>query len=474
MDSGDLEKEKGITILAKNTSLVWHDQCSDEDITLNIVDTPGHADFGGEVERALTMVDGIVLLVDAAEGPLPQTRFVLRKALARDLPVILVDQQDRPPRCPHRRSRRRGLRAVLRPRRRRRTRSSSRSSTARAATAGRTLDLDEAHAIVAGDGPTDADLTTFVNVLLEHIPAPTYHEGAPLQAWVTNLDASPYLGRLALLRIMEGKIKKGQSVAWCKTSTARSLGPRSPNCSSPNTSPACRSNQRRQGDLVAVAGIEEIYIGETLADPENPIALPIITVDEPALSMTIGINTSPLAGREGKKLTARLVKNRLDQELVGNVSIRVLPDRAPRRLGSASPRRAAAGDPRRADAPRRLRADRRQAGRADQGDRRQSARARRARHHRRARRVPRRRHPTARHPQGPHAEHDRHRLGASRLPRAGAWADRVPHPVHDRNARHRRHQPHLRGLRAVGGRDPCTCSRACSSPTASARSPTTP
>ncbi len=326
MDSGDLEREKGITILAKNTSLVWRDKRTDTDVTLNIVDTPGHADFGGEVERALTMVDGIVLLVDAAEGPLPQTRFVLRKALARHLPVILaVNKIDRPDArveevvdevyelfldldaedhhiefpivyC------------------------SGRDGWA-------TQNLDEAKAIVAGE-VSGRDLTTLGEVLLDSIPAPTYTEGAPLQAWVTNLDASPYLGRLALLRVMEGSIKKGESVAWCKRDGTIARA-RIAELFLTEHLTRVPVDFARQGDLVAVAGIEDIYIGETLADPENPIALPVIEVDEPALSMTIGINTSPLAGREGKKLTARLVKARLDQELVGNVSMRVLPTERP-------------------------------------------------------------------------------------------------------------------------------------------------
>lgn len=327
MDSGDLEKEKGITILAKNTSLVWHDKTSGEDITLNIVDTPGHADFGGEVERALTMVDGIVLLVDSAEGPLPQTRFVLRKALARDLPVILaINKIDRPDARTAEvvdevyelffdldaREDQVEFPIVY---------CSGRDGWA-------TLDLDEAHAIVAGNGPEGMDLTAFVNVLLEHVPAPTYTEGAPLQAWVTNLDASPYLGRLALLRVMEGTIKKGQSVARCKID-GTIVRAKIAELFLTEHLTRVPVESARQGDLVAIAGIEDIFIGETLADPENPIPLPIITVDEPALSMTIGINTSPLAGREGKKLTARLVKNRLDQELVGNVSIRVLPTERP-------------------------------------------------------------------------------------------------------------------------------------------------
>ncbi len=326
MDSGDLEREKGITILAKNTSLVWTDKRTDEKVTLNIVDTPGHADFGGEVERALTMVDGIVLLVDAAEGPLPQTRFVLRKALARHLPVILaVNKIDRPDArveevvdevyelffdlgaedhhiefpivyC------------------------SGRDGWA-------TQDLDEAKAIVRGE-ITGKDLTTLGEVLLDSIPAPTYTEGAPLQAWVTNLDASPYLGRLALLRVMEGTIKKGESVAWCKRDGTITRAKVAELFLTEHLT-RVPVDSARQGDLVAVAGIEDIFIGETLADPENPIALPVIEVDEPALSMTIGINTSPLAGREGKKLTARLVKDRLDRELVGNVSMRVFPTERP-------------------------------------------------------------------------------------------------------------------------------------------------
>ncbi len=318
MDSNDLEREKGITILAKNTSVVW------DGVTLNIVDTPGHADFGGEVERALTMVDGIVLLVDAAEGPLPQTRFVLRKALAYDMPVILViNKVDRP---------------------------DARVGEVVDETYELFMDLDaKDHQLdfpivycsgrdgwattvdhtADGHWPgADGSLTPLRDVVLATIPAPTYTDGAPLQAWVTNLDANAYLGRLALCRIVEGTIRKGQQVAWCRVDgtverakvvelfltealtrvPVESAGP---------------------GDLVAVAGIAEITIGETLADPEHPVPLPAITVDEPALSMTIGINTSPLAGRDGSKLTARLVKNRLDAELIGNVSLRVNPTDRP-------------------------------------------------------------------------------------------------------------------------------------------------
>ncbi|MDW3213183.1 MAG: translational GTPase TypA [Ilumatobacteraceae bacterium] len=311
MDSNDLEREKGITILAKNTSVQW------DGITLNIVDTPGHADFGGEVERALTMVDGIVLLVDAAEGPLPQTRFVLRKALAYDMPVILViNKVDRP--------------------------------DARIAEV-----VDEVYELFmdldANDGQLDFpivycsgrdgwasldlddrgdNLGPLCDVILSTIPAPTYHEGAPLQAWVTNLDANAYLGRLALCRVVEGYIEKGKQVAWCRVDGTIT---RTKVAELFLTEQLTRVpvDSAGPGDLVAVAGISEITIGETLADAETPVALPLITVDEPALAMTIGINTSPLAGRDGSKLTARLVKNRLDAELIGNVSIRVNPTDRP-------------------------------------------------------------------------------------------------------------------------------------------------
>ncbi|NQY54888.1 MAG: translational GTPase TypA [Ilumatobacteraceae bacterium] len=328
MDSMDLEREKGITILAKNTSVAWTDRRSAEAVTINIVDTPGHADFGGEVERALTMVDGIVLLVDAAEGPLPQTRFVLRKALARDLPVMLaINKIDRP---------------------------DARVSEVVDEVyelffdldagdhqvdfpivycSGRdgwsTRDLDEAHRFASGAAaPDQPGLEMFVEMLLDTVPAPTYHDGAPLQAWVTNLDASPYLGRLALLRITEGELRKGQSVAWCKRDGTIARA-RIAELFLTEHLERVPVEQARAGDLVAVAGIDDIFIGETLADPEDPRPLPTITVDEPALSMTVGINTSPLAGRDGKQLTARLVKNRLEAELVGNVSLRVHPTERP-------------------------------------------------------------------------------------------------------------------------------------------------
>ncbi len=311
MDSNDLEREKGITILAKNTSVPW------DGVTFNIVDTPGHADFGGEVERALTMVDGIVLLVDAAEGPLPQTRFVLRKALAYDMPVILViNKVDRP---------------------------DARIAEVVDEVYELFIDLDANDAqldfpIVYSSGRDGwaslepdvqgTDLAPLCNVILDTIPAPTYTEGAPLQAWVTNLDANQYVGRLALCRIMEGTIRKGQQAAWCRIDGSIQRV-KINELFLTQALTRVPVDEAGPGDLVAVAGIGEITIGETLADPDDPKPLPVITVDEPALSMTIGINTSPLAGREGTKLTARLVKNRLDAELVGNVSIRVNPTDRP-------------------------------------------------------------------------------------------------------------------------------------------------
>ena len=323
MDSMDLEREKGITILAKNTA-VRHRMPDGRDVTINIIDTPGHADFGGEVERGLEMVDGVVLLVDASEGPLPQTRFVLRKALAKKLPlIVVVNKVDR---------------------------SDARISAVVDETYDLFMDLLDDDASDALDfpivyasakagraslnQPADSEMPDSPNLeplfetILEHVPAPSYEEGATLQAHVTNLDASPYLGRLALCRVVAGELKRGQQVAWCRHDgsvqnvkltellvtealervPAESAGP---------------------GDIVAIAGIPEITIGETLSDPNDPKPLPLIHVDEPSISMTIGINTSPLAGKSGKHLTARLVKARLEQELIGNVSIRVNPTDRP-------------------------------------------------------------------------------------------------------------------------------------------------
>jgi GTP-binding protein len=317
-----LEREKGITILAKNTAVRYVGPAAEGGVTLNIIDTPGHADFGGEVERGLEMVDGVLLLVDASEGPLPQTRFVLRKALAKKLPVVLViNKVDR---------------------------SDARIAEVVDETYELFFDLDATEEQInfpivyasakAGrasltrptDGgmPDEQDLEPLFRTLIETVPAPVYDPEAPLQAHVTNLDSSPYLGRLALCRVHNGTIKKGQQVAWCKSDgsiervkvvellmtqaltrvSADSAGP---------------------GDIIAVAGMVNITIGETLADPENPIPLPVITVDEPSISMTIGINTSPLAGETGSKVTARLLKTRLDAELIGNVSLRVIDTERP-------------------------------------------------------------------------------------------------------------------------------------------------
>jgi GTP-binding protein len=316
MDSMDLEREKGITILAKNTA-VRHG-----DLTINIIDTPGHADFGGEVERGLSMVDGVALLVDASEGPLPQTRFVLRKALALSLPVVLIiNKVDR---------------------------NDARIAEVVDDTYELFLDLDatadqidfpivycQANSGQAsltrpadGDSPDSPDLEPLFQVIRETIPAPSYDDDMPLQAHVTNLDASPYLGRIALCRIRNGYLKKGQIVAWCKQdgSVERVKLTELLGTEALDRVPI---ESAGPGDIVAIAGIPEITIGETLADPDDPRPLPVITIDEPNISMTMGINTSPLAGKSGKKLTARLVKNRLDAELVGNVSIRVLPTERP-------------------------------------------------------------------------------------------------------------------------------------------------
>jgi GTP-binding protein len=316
MDSMDLEREKGITILAKNTAV------KRGNLTVNIIDTPGHADFGGEVERGLEMVDGVLLLVDASEGPLPQTRFVLRKALAKNLPVILViNKVDR---------------------------TDARISAVVNETYELFLDLDanedqidfpvifasakagRASLTQPADGgmPDAENLDVLFETIFSTIPAPVYHEGAPLQAHVTNLDSSPYLGRLALCRVHEGEINKGQQVMWIKTDGTMERVKISELLMTDGLE-RVPADSAGPGDIIALAGIETITLGETLADADNPHALPLITVDEPSISMTVGINTSPLAGQSGKKLTARLVKNRLDAELVGNVSLRINPTDRP-------------------------------------------------------------------------------------------------------------------------------------------------
>ncbi|MFJ4676286.1 MULTISPECIES: translational GTPase TypA [Kitasatospora] len=337
MDSNDLEREKGITILAKNTAVKYHPKDGGAPITINIIDTPGHADFGGEVERGLSMVDAVVLLVDASEGPLPQTRFVLRKALTARLPVILcINKTDRP---------------------------DARIDEVINETYDLFLDLDADEDQIefpivyacARDGvasltkpengtvPADSDsLEPFFSTILEHVPAPVYDEDAPLQAHVTNLDADNFLGRIALLRVEQGELRKGQTVAWIK----RDGSIQNVRISELLMTEALTRKPAEKagpGDICAVAGISEIMIGETLADTENPIALPLITVDEPAISMTIGTNTSPLVGKGGsgkgadaksgakvdRKVTARQVKDRLERELIGNVSLRVLETERP-------------------------------------------------------------------------------------------------------------------------------------------------
>ena len=440
MDSNDLEREKGITILAKNTAV------RRGDMVINIVDTPGHADFGGEVERALMMVDGVVLLVDASEGPLPQTRFVLRKALQAHLPVVLViNKTDRP---------------------------DARIDEVVDETYALFIDLDATDEQIEfpivycasragrasmnkpgnGEMPDHENLDPLFDTLLATIPAPEYTEGASLQAQVTNIDASPFLGRIGMCRVIEGVITKGQQVAWMKAdgTVARTKITELLITEALDRIPV---ESAYAGDLIAVAGMAEITIGETLADPENPVALPPITVDEPAISMTVGINTSPLAGRDGgTKLTARQVKNRLDAELVGNVSIRVLTTERPdtwevqgrgelalailvetmRREGFEL----TIGKPQVVTRHRR----------------RQDPRAVRAADHRRAGGVPRQRHPAAGGPQGPDGGHDepRHRLGAAGIPRAVPWPDRFPHRLPHRHPRHRHRLGDLRRLRTVG------------------------
>ena len=334
MDSGDLEKEKGITILAKNTTVFYEGPSANgETITINVIDTPGHADFGGEVERGLSMVDGVVLLVDASEGPLPQTRFVLRKALAAKLPVILVvNKVDRPDaRIDEVVSETMDLLLGL---------ASDLSEEVPDLDLDSVLDVPVVYASgKAGaaslnqpaDGalPDNDDLEPLFKTIIEHVPAPTYNPDEVLQAHVTNLDSSPFLGRLALVRIFNGTLKKGQTVAWARQD-GDIKNVRISELLATKALERVPAEEAGPGEIVAVAGIEDITIGETLTDAENPKPLPLIKVDDPAISMTIGINTSPMAGRvKGAKVTARQVKDRLDRELIGNVSIKVLPTQRP-------------------------------------------------------------------------------------------------------------------------------------------------
>ncbi|WP_338750701.1 translational GTPase TypA [Janibacter alittae] len=332
MDTGDLEREKGITILAKNTAIHYNGPSAAahgaaDGATINIIDTPGHADFGGEVERGLSMVDGVVLLVDASEGPLPQTRFVLRKALAAKMPVILaINKVDRPD-------------------------SRIADVVDEAYELFMDLDADEDQIefpIVYTSGkagaaslnrpedgtlPDNGDLEPLFRTIMETIPAPAFEDDAPLQAHVTNLDSSNFLGRLALLRVFNGELRKGQQVTWCRRDGTRQKVKITELLITEGLERVpMETGTARPGDIIAIAGIPEIMIGETIADAENPVPLPVLTVDEPAISMTLGTNTSPLVGRgptKGTKVTARMVKDRLDKELVGNVSLRVLPTERP-------------------------------------------------------------------------------------------------------------------------------------------------
>ncbi|MCI2959252.1 translational GTPase TypA [Agromyces atrinae] len=329
MDSNELEREKGITILAKNTAVEYNGEHSNGvPITINVIDTPGHADFGGEVERGLSMVDGVVLLVDASEGPLPQTRFVLRKALEGRLPVILlVNKTDRPDaRIDEVVAESQDLLLGL---------ASDLADDVPDLDLDAILDVPVVYASgkagrassnkpANGELPDAEDLEPLFAAILEHIPAPTYDDEAPLQAWVTNLDASPFLGRIALLRVFNGTINKGQTVAWVRADGS-TQNVRITELLKTKALERFPAESAAPGDIIAVAGIEEITIGDTLADADDVRPLPHITVDDPAISMTIGTNTSPLVGKvRGHKLTARMVKDRLDRELVGNVSLKVV------------------------------------------------------------------------------------------------------------------------------------------------------
>ena len=334
MDSNDLEREKGITILAKNTAISYQGvHATDGPITINVIDTPGHADFGGEVERGLSMVDGVVLLVDASEGPLPQTRFVLRKALEAKLPVILlVNKTDRPDaRIDEVVAESQDLLLGL---------ASDLHDDVPDLDLDAILDVPVVYASGRagaaswnkpenGTMPDQDDLEPLFDAILKHIPAPTYDDEAPLQAWVTNLDASPFLGRIALLRVFSGTIRKGQMVAWVRHDGSHTQV-KITELLKTKALDRFPAESATAGDIVAVAGIENITIGETIADPDDVRPLPAITVDDPAISMTIGTNSSPLVGKvKGHKLTARMVKDRLDRELIGNVSLKVVDIGAP-------------------------------------------------------------------------------------------------------------------------------------------------
>jgi GTP-binding protein len=327
MDSNDLEREKGITILAKNTAITYNGEHTDSPVTINVVDTPGHADFGGEVERALSMVHGVVLLVDASEGPLPQTRFVLRKALESKMPVILlVNKTDRgDARIEEVEGEAQDLLLGL---------AGDLVDDVPDLDVDALLDVPVIYASgragaaswnrpANGELPDNDNLEPLFEAILKHVPAPTYDDEAPLQAWVTNLDSSAFLGRLALLRVVNGTLKKGQTVAWVR-SDGSVQNARITELQMTKALDRYPAEQAGPGDIAVIAGFEDISIGETIADPNDVRPLPQIEIDEPSISMTIGTNTSPLAGKvKGHKLTARMVKERLDRELIGNMSIRV-------------------------------------------------------------------------------------------------------------------------------------------------------
>ena len=433
MDSGDLEREKGITILAKQTAVDYHH------VHLNIVDTPGHADFGGEVERTLLMVDSILLLVDAAEGPLPQTRYVLQKAMARHLPVVVaVNKIDR---------------------------SDARVGEVLDAIYELFIDLGADGGQIdfpvvytnakAGTATLDpatpgTDLRPLLDLLVEHTPAPTHQPGHPLQLLVTNLSANDYVGRMAVGRIWNGSIRMGQRMSIVREAAESPDGSVEPGrrvvLSGTVTSLTTAQGIERveiaeagPGEIVAVAGIPEVTIGDTITDPADPRPLPRLDVDEPTLSMTFGVNTSPLAGRDGKYVTSRQIKDRLDREVLGNCQHRDPADRGGRHVRGPRPRRAAAGRAHRADAARGLRAPGQPPRGPPEGERRRRPGAVRAHHHRHPARLHRRSQPVAGRPKGPHgADDDRRRWPCAHgVCPAGPRPGGLPRPAADRDAWYR-------------------------------------
>ena len=438
MDSNELERERGITILAKNTAVHY------QDMLINIVDTPGHADFGGEVERTLSMVDGVMLLVDASEGPLPQTRFVLRKALERRLTPLVVDQQDRPARRAHLRSAERGLRPVHRPRRQR---GSARLSGALYQRAHRHGE--------PGSGGAPARICGRCSTRSSSIvPPPRGSPDAPLQLLVANLDASDYVGRIAIGRIFNGRVKIGDAVAVVKLDTAVQHT-KVTKLYAFDGLKRVDIQEAAAGDIVCLAGIEDITIGETITDMEHQIAIPPIAIDEPTVHMIFGVNTSPVAGREGQYVTSRQLKDRLDKELLGNVSIRMEPTDTPEQIkviGRGELQLSILIEMMRREGFE-MQVSRpdivtKQTGRPDR-------RAGRGAGHRRAGRSSGHRHRAGRRAQGRDDQdgEQRQRPRAAGVPDSGARADRLPLAVHDRHQGHRHHEPHLLELGAVARRD---------------------